>query len=106
MDREFCIAEVVLQDTTPLVVATGHLENLCRWEHMCSEERVDLANEAVISDCDWIDLYAVLCDFRLSGIEMVGLEAIPGLFYFKVKKLMLPVFPSDHFGLLLTICAK
>ncbi|KAM7530803.1 hypothetical protein LguiB_034213 [Lonicera macranthoides] len=45
----------------------------------------------VISDCDWIDLYAVLCDFRLSGIEMVGLEAIPGLFYFKVKKLMLPL---------------
>ncbi|CAL1397594.1 unnamed protein product [Linum trigynum] len=58
----------------------------------------------------------VLCclrDFSVSSIEMVGKEAIPGLSYIKekkvrqeVKKLELPVFPSDHYGLLLTLSAK
>ncbi|KAK1364803.1 Tyrosyl-DNA phosphodiesterase 2 [Heracleum sosnowskyi] len=49
-------------------------------------------------------------DFNLDRIEMIGMEAIPGLSYCKekkvkneVKKMMLPVLPSDHFGLLLTI---
>ncbi|KAL5978663.1 hypothetical protein ACLOJK_029780 [Asimina triloba] len=53
-----------------------------------------------------------LHDFKISGIEMIGLEAIPGLSYCKekkvrkeVRKLMLPVLPSDHYGLLLTICS-
>ncbi|WOH09167.1 hypothetical protein DCAR_0728622 [Daucus carota subsp. sativus] len=52
-----------------------------------------------------------LQDFKLDGIEMIGMEAIPGLSYCKekrvkneVKKMMLPVLPSDHYGLLLTIC--
>ncbi|KAL8130157.1 hypothetical protein V2J09_019312 [Rumex salicifolius] len=51
-----------------------------------------------------------LKDFTISGIEMVGTEEIPGLLYCKekkskngIKKLMLPVFPSDHYGLLVTI---
>lgn len=50
-------------------------------------------------------------DFKLYRIEMIGMEAIPGLSYCKekkvkgeIKKLMLPVLPSDHYGLLLTIC--
>ncbi|XAR53798.1 hypothetical protein NMG60_11022482 [Bertholletia excelsa] len=54
-----------------------------------------------------------LRDFKISGIEMIGLEAIPGLSYCKekkvkreVKKLVLPVLPSDHYGLLLTISLK
>ncbi|KAM7506268.1 hypothetical protein LguiB_005172 [Lonicera macranthoides] len=54
-----------------------------------------------------------LCDFKISGIEMIGTEAIPGLSYIKEKKvkgvvqnLVLPVLPSDHYGLLLTISAK
>lgn len=41
---------------------------------------------------------------------MIGMDAIPGLSYSKekkvrkeVKKLELPVLPSDHYGLLLTI---
>ncbi|KAF9590290.1 hypothetical protein IFM89_032298 [Coptis chinensis] len=50
-------------------------------------------------------------DYKISGIDMIGTEAIPGLSYCKekkvkneLKKLMLPVYPSDHYGLLLTIC--
>lgn len=51
-----------------------------------------------------------LRDFRISKIDMIGMEAIPGLSHIKEKKvrkevkmLELPVFPSDHYGLLLTI---
>ncbi|KAL3521970.1 hypothetical protein ACH5RR_014804 [Cinchona calisaya] len=54
-----------------------------------------------------------LRDFKISEIEMIGMDEIPGLSYCKekkvkkeVKKLMLPVLPSDHFGLLLTICPQ
>eukprot|EP00262_Sarcandra_glabra_P015653 TRINITY_DN4881_c0_g1_i4.p1 TRINITY_DN4881_c0_g1~~TRINITY_DN4881_c0_g1_i4.p1 ORF type:complete len:370 (-),score=48.12 TRINITY_DN4881_c0_g1_i4:280-1389(-) len=50
-------------------------------------------------------------DFKISAIDMVGMEPIPGLSYCKekkvrkeLKKLVLPVLPSDHYGLLLTIC--
>ncbi|WOK99726.1 hypothetical protein Cni_G08438 [Canna indica] len=53
-----------------------------------------------------------LHDFKIIGIEMIGVEAIQGLSYCKekkmkkeFKKLVLPVLPSDHFGLLLTICS-
>lgn len=58
----------------------------------------------------------ILCrldDYKLGGIEMVGKEAIPGLSYVKekkvrgeIKELELPVLPSDHFGLLLTLSPK
>ncbi|XP_068656611.1 uncharacterized protein [Aristolochia californica] len=51
-----------------------------------------------------------LRDFRISQIEMIGQEAIPEISYIKekkvrkeVRKLQLPVLPSDHYGLLLTI---
>ncbi|XP_062211716.1 uncharacterized protein LOC133912814 [Phragmites australis] len=51
-----------------------------------------------------------LSDFKVDSIEMIGKEAIPGITYIKEKKvrqetcqLKLPVLPSDHFGLLLTI---
>ncbi|KAH9610554.1 hypothetical protein KSS87_018304 [Heliosperma pusillum] len=51
-----------------------------------------------------------LPDFNASGIEMIGTEPIPGLEYKKEKKmrgkiqeLTLPVYPSDHYGLLLTV---
>ncbi|NP_001130134.1 Endonuclease/Exonuclease/phosphatase family [Zea mays] len=51
-----------------------------------------------------------LADFKMDSIEMIGKEAIPGVSYFKEKKIRkenqrieLPVFPSDHFGLVLTI---
>ncbi|KAL3627462.1 hypothetical protein CASFOL_028825 [Castilleja foliolosa] len=54
-----------------------------------------------------------LKDFRVSKIEMIGTDAIPGLTYVKekkvkgqVKELELPVLPSDHYGLLLTICRR
>ncbi|TVU30972.1 hypothetical protein EJB05_22631, partial [Eragrostis curvula] len=49
-------------------------------------------------------------DFRIDSIEMIGTEAIPGVSYLKekkvrkeIRKVELPVFPSDHFGLILTI---
>ncbi|KAG0549629.1 hypothetical protein BDA96_01G271300 [Sorghum bicolor] len=51
-----------------------------------------------------------LADFKIVSIEMIGKEAIPGVSYYKEKKIRkesrmveLPVFPSDHFGLVLTI---
>ncbi|KAL2244940.1 UNVERIFIED_CONTAM: hypothetical protein Sindi_2762200 [Sesamum indicum] len=52
-----------------------------------------------------------LKDFKISEIEMIGKDAIPGVSYIKerrvkgqVKELVLPVLPSDHYGMLLTIC--
>lgn len=49
--------------------------------------------------------------FKISNVEMIGRDAIPGASYIKekrvkglVKELSLPVLPSDHYGLLLTIC--
>lgn len=54
-----------------------------------------------------------LHDFKVSGVEMIGVEAIPGLSYIKEKtvrkekKLLdLPVLPSDHYGLILTISSR
>uniref|UniRef100_A0ACD5Z1I8 Uncharacterized protein n=1 Tax=Avena sativa TaxID=4498 RepID=A0ACD5Z1I8_AVESA len=51
-----------------------------------------------------------LPDFEIDAIEMIGKEAIPGISYLKEKKvgknvreLELPVLPSDHFGLVLSI---
>ncbi|KAF9624433.1 hypothetical protein IFM89_011441 [Coptis chinensis] len=48
----------------------------------------------------------ILCNlkgFRLDNIEIIGKDRIPDLSYQRNKK-MLPVLPSDHYGLLLTIC--
>ncbi|KAJ6837915.1 uncharacterized protein M6B38_323620 [Iris pallida] len=44
-----------------------------------------------------------LADFKPVGIRMVGTEAIPGISWYNKGK-VLPVLPSDHYGLLLTIC--
>jgi tyrosyl-DNA phosphodiesterase 2 len=50
-----------------------------------------------------------LFDFKLSAIDMIGTEAIPGVSYLKEKwaervhKLVLPVWPTDHYGLVLKI---
>lgn len=51
-----------------------------------------------------------LQDFKVSSIVMIGTDPIPELTYTKEKKvgkemkmLELPVLPSDHYGLLLTI---
>uniref|UniRef100_A0A5B7AXE7 Endonuclease/exonuclease/phosphatase domain-containing protein n=1 Tax=Davidia involucrata TaxID=16924 RepID=A0A5B7AXE7_DAVIN len=51
-----------------------------------------------------------LQDFKLSTIDMIGMEAIHGLSYYKEKRvrnkiqnLELPVLPSDHYGLLLEL---
>ncbi len=45
-------------------------------------------------------------DWRLSSIELVGTQAIPGLAHEKRYKRgarQLPVLPSDHFGLFATL---
>ncbi|KAL6992801.1 hypothetical protein U1Q18_010916 [Sarracenia purpurea var. burkii] len=54
-----------------------------------------------------------LRDFKIRTIEIIGKEAIPGVSYCRekkvkneVKQLVLPVLPSDHYGLLLTISSK
>ncbi|KAL5225949.1 hypothetical protein ABZP36_012588 [Zizania latifolia] len=51
-----------------------------------------------------------LADFKIDSIEMIGKDAIPGVSFVKekkvgkgVRKLELPVLPSDHFGLVLSI---
>ncbi|KAL5723270.1 hypothetical protein ACHQM5_006687 [Ranunculus cassubicifolius] len=44
-----------------------------------------------------------LNSFRLDQIEIIGKDAIPDVIY-KSKKKELPVLPSDHYGLILTIC--
>ena len=46
-----------------------------------------------------------LKDFKMIGIDMIGTEAIPGISYERNGK-MLPVLPSDHYGLILTICPQ
>lgn len=52
-------------------------------------------------------------DFKITSVDMIGMEAIPGVSYNKekkvrkeIKQLVLPVLPSDHYGLLLTISSK
>ncbi|KAF7811181.1 tyrosyl-DNA phosphodiesterase 2 [Senna tora] len=52
-------------------------------------------------------------DFKISSIDMIGTNEIPGVSYNKEKKvrketkqLVLPVLPSDHYGLLLTVSSK
>lgn len=47
-----------------------------------------------------------LRDFKLDSIEMVGVEPIPGVTHCDDKGGMLPVLPSHHFGLLLTIAPQ
>ena len=48
-----------------------------------------------------------LRDFTLESIEMLGVEAIPGVTRFDQKQeIFVPVHPSYHFGLLLTISPK
>jgi len=57
--------------------------------------------------------FVKLKDFDLKRIEMVGTKPIPGVTYRKTVSnrgkseiVELPVVPSDHFGLLLTLRAK
>ncbi|KAL2628297.1 hypothetical protein AAZV13_07G224100 [Glycine max] len=54
-----------------------------------------------------------LTDFKITSVDMIGMEAIPGVSYNKekkvrkeIKQLVLPILPSDHYGLLLTISSK
>ena len=54
-----------------------------------------------------------LADFEMDAIEMIGKEAVPGVSYVKDKtvagvacKVILPVLPSDHYGLILTITRR
>ncbi|GAU18400.1 hypothetical protein TSUD_202890 [Trifolium subterraneum] len=54
-----------------------------------------------------------LRDLKISSIDMIGMDEIHGVSYIKekkvrteIKQLVLPVLPSDHYGLLLTISSK
>ncbi|XP_020256744.1 uncharacterized protein LOC109833477 isoform X1 [Asparagus officinalis] len=46
-----------------------------------------------------------LQDFDMFSIKRIGMEKIHGVRH-RIKGTNLPVFPSDHYGLLLTICPK
>jgi len=57
--------------------------------------------------------FVKLRDFDVCSIEMVGKQPIPGVTYHKTvsnrgksQNIELPVLPSDHFGLLVTLRAK
>lgn len=55
----------------------------------------------------WKRLDRFVCklqDFRMERIDMIGRDAIPGISYYNIKGKELPVLPSDHYGLVLTIC--
>ncbi|KAF8031643.1 hypothetical protein BT93_D0758 [Corymbia citriodora subsp. variegata] len=75
------------------------------------------SNSALSANCtlqkrlDWF--LCNLHEFKITSIDMIGREAIASLTYCKEKKvrkeltnLVLPVLPSDHFSLLLTIGSK
>jgi len=54
----------------------------------------------------WKRLDRFVCklqDFRMVSVDMIGRDAIPGISYYNKRK-ELPVLPSDHYGLVLTIC--
>nr|XP_010942052.1 uncharacterized protein LOC105060143 [Elaeis guineensis] len=42
-------------------------------------------------------------DFKLIGVDIIGTEAIPGVFSCNDNKKIVPTLPSDHYGLLLTV---
>ncbi|KAI3931352.1 hypothetical protein MKX01_040269 [Papaver californicum] len=140
MGRELCLTEIEVggEGSKQLVIATSHLESPCptppTWTQMYSKERLAQAKEAILILKGWPNVIFLsnqmisgnwplrkqldqfVCkfqDFKICGIEMIGMESIPGLSYRKEKKvrgqlqeLMLPVLPSDHYGLLLTISNK
>ncbi|CAD6205616.1 unnamed protein product [Miscanthus lutarioriparius] len=124
MGRELCIADVTVGGVIKLVVATSHLESPSpgppTWDQMFSKERVGQANESVRTLGAFRNLQkrldrfvCKLSDFKVESIEMIGEEVIPGVTYIKEKKvrqeicqLVLPVLPSDHFGLVLTISSQ
>jgi tyrosyl-DNA phosphodiesterase 2 len=47
-----------------------------------------------------------LKDFTLDSIEIIGVDAIPGVTYTDDKGGVVPVLPSHQFGLVLTISPK
>ncbi|KAG8385751.1 hypothetical protein BUALT_Bualt03G0077900 [Buddleja alternifolia] len=120
MRRELCIAEVEMQPHMPLVVATTHLGSSCPHQTY-TKQRMDQAKEAFrmppLPDLDpmgqKIGSNAQTRSFGSGPFfgHWSGKDEIPGLSYVKakrvkgrVKELVLPVLPSDHYGLLLTIC--
>ena len=42
-------------------------------------------------------------DYSMKNVEMIGKKPIPGISYHNNKGKQLPVLPSDHYGLILTI---
>ncbi|KAL9669660.1 hypothetical protein QQ045_007207 [Rhodiola kirilowii] len=75
MGRELCVANAKTQTGRSLVVATSHLESPCPGQMFNYQHERD-----------------------------GGLEALPELSYVnEMKGIVLPVYPSDHYGLLLTV---
>ncbi|KAL9355792.1 hypothetical protein Peur_053762 [Populus x canadensis] len=132
MERELCIAELEVPGKKSLVVATSHLESPCpappKWDQMFSKERVDQAKEAInllkknsnvifCGDMNWDDKLDGQFPFPDGWVD-AWVELKPGNNGWtydptkcclekkvrkEVKMLELPVLPSDHYGLLLTI---
>lgn len=53
----------------------------------------------------WKRLDRFICklqDFKMENVSIIGTDAIPGISYYNKRK-ELPVLPSDHYGLVLTI---
>ncbi|KAF9624432.1 hypothetical protein IFM89_011440 [Coptis chinensis] len=82
------------------------------WTELKGEEEgntFDTESNEMLKDHPYIirmRLDRILCNlkgFRLVNIKIIGKDCIPGVFYSRNKKINLPVLPSDHYGLLLTI---
>ena len=50
--------------------------------------------------------FCKLRDYTLDSIEIIGVDAIPGVMYADDNGGVVPVLPSHHFGLVLTISRK
>ncbi|KAJ0964745.1 hypothetical protein J5N97_025883 [Dioscorea zingiberensis] len=117
MGREICAAEIDVGSNKTLVVATSHLESLPPnsekraklkgepgWTYDTKSNTMLKGNRPLQKRLD--RFICKLEDFRMMNVEMIGNEAIPDLSYRKNQKMVLPVFPSDHYGLILTISSN
>ncbi|XP_020256745.1 uncharacterized protein LOC109833477 isoform X2 [Asparagus officinalis] len=119
------VAKVVTAEKKKLIVATCHLKRPTPPEMNSIERWNDAWPVLRPSEDGWtydtesngmlhhkgelqrrLDRFVCkLQDFDMFSIKRIGMEKIHGVRH-RIKGTNLPVFPSDHYGLLLTICPK
>ncbi|KAJ3670459.1 hypothetical protein LUZ60_010783 [Juncus effusus] len=122
--RDLPIAEISISSKS-LIVATTHLPRKGEIERMNqAKEAINILNNwrnvVFGGDMNWNEasdrlppiqkrLDRFLCkleDFRLVNVYKIGLDPIPRVSYQNETRKSVPVYPSDHYGLLLTIELK